>query len=340
MEDSRRERVAARHIDRARRLYGVSETVEPEPATLPVFLSSDEVIGLLAYGRTRALDGPVPGAPPMFERWSSHMTGEMADDRQYPLVLAMRLVLARVRWWQQRKQNSTGAGACPIRPLDCRERAPVRVVIRRHGKTAVRTIALLRMDVRQWIRAVAQHNILTENTKAALCAEIAAGNLVALGRLGKRRQKHFTSEPHEAIPRTFFANPESTIFAGWATCFGHGPDWGDIRFERDEVLRLLDRIQSQPNAVNAHAEVASPTAGHPTIGQETALKNWIAMEMRRALNAPRSKDFMRTAAATEAKLEFSQRAFERAWHNAIAETGATDWLKPGRKSKRRIDTRT
>jgi hypothetical protein len=215
----------------------------------------------------------------------------------------------------------------------------VRVVIRQHGKTAVRTIALLRIDVRQWIRAVAEHHRTTERTTTALCAEIAAGNLVALGRPGKWREKRFTSGLPEPIPRVFFANPESTIFAGWATCFGHGPDWGDLRFERDEVLQLLDRIQSQPNAVNACAEVAPPTAGHPTIGQETALKNWIATEMRRDPDASRSKDDLRKAAA-EAKLEFSQRAFERAWRHAIEETGATDWLKPGRKSKRRIDTQT
>ena len=71
IEDRRRELIAARHIMPVRRLYGTSETPQPESDILPVFLSSDEVIGLLAYGRTRALDGPVSNAPRMFERWSS-----------------------------------------------------------------------------------------------------------------------------------------------------------------------------------------------------------------------------------------------------------------------------
>jgi hypothetical protein len=63
IEDRKRELIAARHIAREKRLYGTSEIPKPEPDVLPVFLSSDEVIGLIAYGCTRALDGPVPGAP-------------------------------------------------------------------------------------------------------------------------------------------------------------------------------------------------------------------------------------------------------------------------------------
>jgi hypothetical protein len=338
-----REVSAARHVARWRRLYGVSETAEPEPPALPVFLSSDEVIGLLAYGRTGALDGPVPGAPPMFKRWSSHLTGGMADDRQYPLVRDIRLVLARVRWWKRRKRGPANHGACPIRPLDFIARAHMRVAIRRHGMTAVRTIALLRTDVRQSIRAVAEHNRLIGNTRAALCAEIAAGNLVALGRPGHWQKRRFTSGLPEAIPPAFFANPNNTILPdGWATggsegaADRNGPDWGDLRFERDEVFRLMNGMQSQPRALDE--EVVPPTTAQRTVAQQTALRNWLVAEMKRAPNAPRSKDDMRKAAA-DAKLEFSKRAFERCWGIAIVEAeNATAWSKPGRKSKRRIDT--
>ena len=58
-------------------------------------------------------------------------------------------------------------------------------------------------------------------------------------------------------------------------------------------------MQSQPSAVNPDAEVAPPTTAQRTIAQETALKNWIVGEMKRAPNAPRSKDDMRTSCCTE-----------------------------------------
>ena len=339
--DRKHELIAARPVDRGRRLYGISETAEHVPPALPVFLSSDEVIGLLAYNRSRALDGPVPGAPPMFKRWSSHLTGGMADDRQYPLVRDMRLVLARVRWWKQRKRGPAKYGSGP-KPLHFIARAHVRVAIRRHGVTAVRTIALLRADVRQWIRAIAEHNRLIGHTRAALCAEIAAGNLVAWGRPGHWQKRQFTSGLPEAIPPVFFANPNNTILPdGWATggsegaADRNGPDWGDLRFERDEVFRLMNGMQSQPGAVDE--EVVPSTAAQRTVAQQTALKNWLVAEMKRAPNAPRSKDDVRKAAA-DAKLECSERAFECCWGIAIVEADATAWSKPGRKLKRRIDT--
>ena len=81
---------------------------------LPVYLSADEVIGLIAYDRTTALSEPAPGAPPIFERWKSHLTGGSTDERQYPLVRDMRLVLSRVRWWQLRKRERAGPAKCPL----------------------------------------------------------------------------------------------------------------------------------------------------------------------------------------------------------------------------------
>ena len=70
VEDRKRELIAARHTARVTRRYGTSHEPTPdEPAVYPVFLAADEVIGLIAYGRTTALKGPVPGAPRMFERW-------------------------------------------------------------------------------------------------------------------------------------------------------------------------------------------------------------------------------------------------------------------------------
>ena len=60
-----------------------------------------------------------------------------------------------------------------------------------------------------------------EDTRAALCAEIAAGNLVALGRPGIMAGE---GDLHPDFPRRSlgFSSriPKSTILAGWATCGG------------------------------------------------------------------------------------------------------------------------
>ena len=74
-----------------------------------------------------------------------------------------------------------------------------------------------------------------------------------LGKAGSLQKRRITSGLPEAIPPAFFANPEQHDFAdGWATGLGSasdGPDWGDLRFERDEVFRLMNGMQSQPRAL-------------------------------------------------------------------------------------------
>ncbi len=224
----------------------------PEPEVYPVFLSSDEVIGLIAYHRTTALSGRPPGAPPMFNRWKSHVIGGSSDEREYPLVQAMRMVLARVHWWRTNRRNGHVPRPCPIGPIHPVARGHVRWAIRAHNTTAIQTIALLRTDVRRWLAACEAHDTNIEQATAILCAETAAGHIVAFGRAGVWRSKRYTSGTHERIPPEFFASPHNTILPdGWATCgfdqsVQHwadwkGPDWGDVRFRRDEAFRLFGR---------------------------------------------------------------------------------------------------
>jgi hypothetical protein len=253
LEDRKRELIAAHHTARVKRLYGTVQGKQPasgQPPVLPVYLSADEVIGLIAYDRTTALSEPAPGAPPIFERWKSHLTGGSTDERQYPLVRDMRLVLSRVRWWQLRKRERAGSAKCSIKPLDQIARGHVRWALRSHQRTAVETIALLRSDVRLLLAAQTSHEIAIERATAILCTEIAAEHIVAFGRPGVWRTRRFKGGIHEPIPSVFFANPNNTIMAdGWATCGWDattqdwadwtGPDWGDIRFRRDDVLALL-----------------------------------------------------------------------------------------------------
>lgn len=256
IEDRKRELIAARHTARVRRLYGTIQSKQAasgEHSVLPVYLSADEVIGLIAYDRTTALSEPAPGAPPIFERWKSHLTGGSTDERQYPLVRDMRLVLSRVRWWQLRKRERAGPAKCPIKPLDQIARGHVRWALRCHQRTAVETIALLRSDVRQLLAAQTSHEIVIERATAILCNEIAAEHIVAFGRPGVWRTRRFKGGIHEPIPSVFFANPNNTIMAdGWATCGWdattqdwadwNGPEWGDVRFKRDDALSLIQRL--------------------------------------------------------------------------------------------------
>jgi hypothetical protein len=256
IEDRKRELIAARHAARARRLYGTVQDEKPvsgEPPFLPVYLSADEVIGLIAYDRTTALSDPAPGAAPIFERWKNHLTGGSTDERQYPLVRDLRLVLARVRWWQLRKRQREKAAECPIMPLPPIARGQLRWAIRQHGKTAVGTIALLRTDVRRLLAVQRAHEAAIERATAILCSEIAEEHIVAFGRPGIWRTRRFKGGIHEPIPSVFFANPNNTIIAdGWATCGWDataqdwadwkGPEWGDVRFKRDEALRLIQRL--------------------------------------------------------------------------------------------------
>ena len=272
IEDRKRELIAARHTARVTRRYGTShEAIPDEPEVYPVFLAADDVIGLIAYGRTVALKGPVPGAPRMFERWKSNVTGGSTYERQYPLVRQMRLVLARVRWWQSRRRMRMDPAKCPIEPLDRAIRSHVRWAIHSHGKSAAETIALLRVDVRQLLAAKAGHEIAIERATANLCAEIAAEHIVAYGRRGVCRNRRFTSGIHEQIPAVFFANPHNTIqFDGWATCGWdvtvqhwadwNGPDWGDVRFKRDDVFKFFGDPISGRETMDGDSDASRTTA--------------------------------------------------------------------------------
>jgi hypothetical protein len=119
--------------------------------------------------------------------------------------------------------------------------------------------------VRQWLRACEAHDLVIERATAVLCAEIAAENIVAWGQPGVWRTRRFTRGIHEALPSVFFANPHNTIQCdgwatrGWDTSAQHwanwnGPDWGDVRFRRDNVLKLWPRDDNDTIRINADAQ--------------------------------------------------------------------------------------
>jgi hypothetical protein len=335
IEDRKRELIVARHTARVQRIYGPSrskESAPAEPSVYPVFLASEDVIGLIAYGRTTALRHPAPGEPPFFERWNSELMFGDSSERQHPLVRGMRLVLARVRWWQLSKRRHDNLVHCPIRPLDRVSRSHVRWAIRHNNRTAVGTIGLLRTDVRQLIAAREAHEITIERATAILCAEIAAEKFVAWGRPGVWRSRRFKSGIHKEIPFIFFANPHNTIQSdGWATCgwdvtVQHwtdwdGPDWGDVRFRRDDIFKLWPPTRPADDAI----------AG--TAAATTEVTEWLTVQMRNSPQSPRPKSVLKSEAVEAGLRRISDRSFDTAYGTAVRASGALAWSKGGRRPK-------
>ena len=92
----------------------------------------------------------------------------------------------------------------------------------------------------------------------------------------------------------------------------------DLRFKSVEVRR--------------HWLGAEP-ASRPltTVAKQTECKRWLSSEMRASPDRPRPK----SQVLAEAKKRFpnlSKRGFDRAWGDAISETGAEKWSKAGRRS--------
>lgn len=78
-----------------------------------------------------------------------------------------------------------------------------------------------------------------------------------------------------------------------------------------------------------------PTRAQSTIAAETKCGEWLAGLMREGDPTKAKKRYEEEA---HSKFDVGTRAFNRAWDKAITDTGNADWKKPGRKSRRRIDT--
>lgn len=119
-----------------------------------------------------------------------------------------------------------------------------------------------------------------------------------------------------------------------------------IRLKRIEVMGLLsDPVWGLPPDYFDSSDEASPpsedchdtksaeagTNGRNTIASETRCKEWLINLMRDDSRPDKSKPEYRD----EAKKFFSGlsvRGFDRAWANAMEETGNANWKKPGPKS--------
>lgn len=101
-----------------------------------------------------------------------------------------------------------------------------------------------------------------------------------------------------------------------------------------------ERPAGLPREIGGHArdgEVLGKRKVDFTIAAEKRLQSWLETQMRAKPKASPGKSAVK-AAANAAGHVFSNRAFIRAFANAVSATGASDWSLAGRKSARRIET--
>jgi hypothetical protein len=91
----------------------------------------------------------------------------------------------------------------------------------------------------------------------------------------------------------------------------------DLRFKSVEVRRHW-----------LGAEPAPPTT---VAAAQTECRRWLSNEMRASPDRPRPRNQVR-AEAMEHFPKLSGRGFDRAWRDAISETGAEKWSKAGRRT--------
>jgi hypothetical protein len=230
-----------------------------------VFWTWREAMSRVAFGSVDALDAPDPVEREFLERWGSSQgdSDEDEDLRAHPLIKDLRFVRARVRWWKLRKQLSVKSTGCRLQPLRFWDRDRVRIAIRRSGGSATKALRCLLADVQHLRAAQKNRSERTKQAEAQILSWIISGRIVAYGRRGNCRTGDM-SGTHERIPPEFFvsfdntirtvdrAGPRNIISEDWATCsldfldksqfwyVWKGPDFGDVRFKRDEVLMCLN----------------------------------------------------------------------------------------------------
>jgi hypothetical protein len=190
--------------------------------------------------------------------------------------------------------------------------------------------ALDQMDDRQtYDAAVGQ----ATRTLFAACAE---GRITATGLPGHWARLESIGNTHEDIPRSIFAHPQRTILdTNWVTFrqegpidewfdFG-GPDWGDVRFERAEIIDWLH----PSSAAGAPSPDNTPQPEElPPFNSEAAEAILVALKVSRQLvTRPTEKEAIAIVA----------RHFNSAPRNAVRAIIIKRWGPgvPGPKRKRK-----
>jgi hypothetical protein len=104
-----------------------------------------------------------------------------------------------------------------------------------------------------------------------------------------------------------------------------------LQRRQDGTLRRRILVQEkQLRALLIEEAGTSGAAAHQTtIAAETRCRDWLAQQMKEYERRPHNKTWYKAQA--QEKFDVGSKAFDRAWANAIAASGNTNWSKPGRR---------
>jgi hypothetical protein len=113
---------------------------------------------------------------------------------------------------------------------------------------------------------------------------------------------------------------------------GDGLHWRGVVVARDDLVREWPPFDAPEQSPAATAAQNSVIGG---IASERRVAKWLADAMRAEPANPVPKSEMRARAERDSSLSVSERAFERAWSEAVKTSQAVAWATPGRRKSPR-----
>ena len=186
----------------------------------------------------------------------------------------------------------------------------------------------------------------SKDAAEAILAESQSGHLSVYGRKNNSGDLTKIEQFELHLLRIIWDRYDTPYLATKDLTRHNATTWSDVTFERSEVLTIWPATtgtadapdeplttEDEPADHSAEDDAADLQAneGHSTVGAETRCRKWLASLMSDGKFPQKSKPAYRA----EAKAEFKTgtKAFDRAWGNAIADTGNAAWSKSGPKSK-------
>ena len=184
-----------------------------------------------------------------------------------------------------------------------------------------------------------------DNAERELMGLLASGQLKAEGKPPASRngkQLHEPAREPVAIPGSIFRNQRLAFDCSYELIDrlpfldrhfdAHGLHGSDADPEFPLYHEVMIEAAGLREAWGITTERSGGTAINHPITSERKLQAWLEAEMLASPERSPGKPVMRER-AVGSKHTFSGEGFNRAWANAVAATGATEWTRAGRKSK-------
>lgn len=167
------------------------------------------------------------------------------------------------------------------------------------------------------------------DAQRVLFAAAERGDVHISARLDPTKPRQLVQQSYFAEPRFYDAGCDQIVLALLSTADVFDDDAGDAERRHRPMVQQADLGRLLGGLAQANARVA----GAATAAGEHECRAWLASLMRAA---PSARTKAKSTYAAEAMRKFegrvSQRGFDRAWRDAINETGAA-WGNPGRPTK-------